>query len=1144
MPAARYYASLIPTILPFMSKSFRLMALLSIVWGALALSLVAQTYSYSTLAGVAGAGPSVLTGTGGTASPTLFNQPEGLVITSSGNLIVADTTNSVLRMVTPGGVVTTFSGIPGAPGVTDGTAGVAQFFRPQNPAIDTNGNIYVADYGAHTIRKVTPTGTVTTFAGSPGTNGNADGTGTAATFSGPQAIAIDSSGNLYVANTLGHTIRKITSAGVVTTLAGTAGTSGTADGTGTAALFNAPSGIAVDSGGNVYVADTLSHTIRKITSAGVVTTLAGKAGLQNYVDAGSGTDARFANPIGLSVTAAGNILVADYTNNVIRQVTPGGSVTTVAGSRGSSAGRVDGASADARFFHPTAAVSDFSGNIYVTDYSNHLLRKIAPDGTVTTLAGAGGAAGFQNGIGYIVAPALFSAALGGIALDGDGNAYVADGDNRVIRKITPAGVTTNWVGRVGVSGSLDGTGDLALFSLPVGLARASDGTFYATDNGTIRKITAAGVVTTLAGTVGLTGTTDAQGAAARFFSPRGVAVANGVVYVADTANNLIRKITADGVVTTIAGKTTDGFGVAGSADGTGTAATFSSPTALVFDSSGNLFIADSDNNTIRKMTPAGVVSTFAGTAGVIGRQDGTGTGARFNQPSGLAIDAQNNLYVTDWGNHAIRLVTPAGVVTTIGGAGGGPGTVDGPANEARFDLPYGIAVSPSGSIYFTLVGSHTVVVGTPSSNPGSGPTTVTKTYTSDSAPGGNLFPGDIWRKTQNGQVIDTYRWDGTQWVDTANTGFNAGGSGSPTVFLSPSGIAIDSAGNLYIADTGNHSIKKVTSAGVATVLAGSDGSVGTADGAGTAARFNSPAGVAVDSGGIVYVADTGNGTIRKIATDGTVSTFAGSPSSRGDANGTGSAALFRTPTGIAVNSSNEIYVADSTSRTIRKITINADVSTVTGTALTAGDANGPAARALYSSPTGLAISGTAPIYIADTNNQTIRFIDSAGVVDTLAGLSGVSGAGDGTNYDAYFNLPQGLYFAANSNLYVADTANSTIRRVTSPGYVVTIAGLPGISGYRNSAAGVPLFNQPKGLVVDNNSGTVFVLDTGNSVIRKIATDGTVTTLALTAGSTGGGGGGGGGDSGGGGGGGAPSVWFVAVLSALGAARLLGRRSAR
>jgi secreted PhoX family phosphatase len=296
-----------------------------------------------------------------------------VAVDAAGNVFVADAFNAIIRKVTAAGVVTTIAGTADRAGGTDGAGSAARFFTPAGVVADRSCNVFVTDFGA--VRKITSAGVVTTLAGVAGGFGSADGTGRTAGFGSPNGIAIDGAGNLYVADEGNHTIRKVTPAGVVTTLAGSAGMRGSADGTGAAARFNFPAAVGTDASGNVYVADEGNFTIRKITPAGAVTTLAGAVGMQGSVD-DTGSAARFHVPVGIAVDATGNVFVADYGSHSIRKVTPAGVVTTLAGSAFVS-GSADGTGPDARFNRPTGVAVDGAGNVLVTDNRAVLLLRHA-----------------------------------------------------------------------------------------------------------------------------------------------------------------------------------------------------------------------------------------------------------------------------------------------------------------------------------------------------------------------------------------------------------------------------------------------------------------------------------------------------------------------------------------------------------------------------------------------------------------------------------------------------------------------------------------------------------------------------------------------------------------------------------------------
>ncbi|HEX2862128.1 MAG TPA: immunoglobulin domain-containing protein [Lacunisphaera sp.] len=310
--------------------------------------------------------------------------PVALARDAAGNLFVADASANVIRKISPAGGVSVFAGTAGNAGSADGTGAAARFNQPGGLAFDPAGNLLVADTGNALIRKLSPAGAVTTLAGDAALRGNVDGAGGAARFNHPTGIAIDSAGNAYVSDTFTHTIRKVTPTGMVSTLAGTPGVSGAADGTGAAARFNHPAGIAVDAAGTIYVADTHSHTIRKITAEGGVTTLAGLAGVSG-ADDGTGSAAFFSQPTSLAVDANGTVYVADTGNALIRRVLANGIVTLVAGVPG-VAGFTDGVGLDALFDQPRGVVLDGNGVLTVVDTGNAALRRIAANAAVTTLA--------------------------------------------------------------------------------------------------------------------------------------------------------------------------------------------------------------------------------------------------------------------------------------------------------------------------------------------------------------------------------------------------------------------------------------------------------------------------------------------------------------------------------------------------------------------------------------------------------------------------------------------------------------------------------------------------------------------------------------------------------------------------------------
>jgi sugar lactone lactonase YvrE len=597
----------------------------------------------------------------------------------------------------------------GGPGNADGVGREARFYLPTEMAADNAGNVYVADQGNSTIRRIAlSTGIVSTIAGSAGTQGATDGVGSRATFRLPSGIAIDGSVNLYVADTYNSTIRKVVLAtGATTTVAGAAGMPGSADGTLGSALFNNPSAIATDKAGNLYACDTGNSTIRKVILAtGAVSTIAGTAGTSGTTDA-TGAAARFNAPRGLALDGFGDLYVSDSGNCTIRQlVLATGVVTTVAGSPG-TCGSNDGTGAAARFNDPRALSTDAAGNLYVADWGDSTIRQmVLATGAVTTLAGSAGMGGTDDGIG---ANARFSR-VSGITSDGMGNVYAADSLNCTIRQI---GLATSAVatlaGSAPMPGSNDGVQAAARFIGPTALAADRAGNLYVADptTVTIRKVfPSTGTVRTLAGATNVPGSADGTGAAATFNAPLGAAIFGPDLYIADSNNGIIRKIVmASGSVTTVAGSA----GMRGSVDGTGPAARFDSPYALAADGLGNLYVADFDNTIRQIVLVSTTVTTLAGSAGTQGSTDGIGTAARFSSPGGLAADGVGNLYVADKGAHAIRKVIVATrMVSTVAGFAGVPGSTDGLGADVRFNSPTALTLDGAGNLYVADSGNGTI----------------------------------------------------------------------------------------------------------------------------------------------------------------------------------------------------------------------------------------------------------------------------------------------------------------------------------------------------------------------------------------------------------------------------------------------------
>lgn len=681
----------------------RLVAVLTLALAAT--SLIAQTtWRVAHLAGY----PGPFGYEDGTASESCFKPGYGRIAAdANGGLYLADAGNYTIRKLALDGSSSTLAGMPTIQGTDDGSATDASFEFLGGIAVAPEGSVFVTD--RHAIRKITGN-SVTTVAGSHWDAGFADGTGAAARFNGPSGLAAGPDGNLYVADTYNHAIRKVTPAGVVSTYAGLPGTNGTADGDASTARFDRPSGLVFDAAGNLYVADSGNYAIRKITPAGTVTTLAGLPGhsadepFATYD--GTGTGARFYTLNALALAKDGSLYAVeeDVYHSVIRKITMAGVVTTFAGAKGTT-GLQDGIGSSARFYWPRGIAAASDGNLYVTEHGSNAVRKVTLGAEVTSIAGGPGCFASRG----LVDGDRLSARFGGVwdvAADSSGNVYVADSYNHVIRKITTAGLVSTLAGLGGAAGSSDGAGASARFNSPTGIIFGADGNLYVADSNGVRKVTPFGGVTTTAHVEATNVARDSAG---------------NLYIVASSCNPVcVSKIAPNGSVTPIAGTSNGGLVPL---DGTGTAATFFMPRGIAVASNGMIYVADG-YRVIRQVTQQGVVTTIAGDANG-GWVDGNGSGARFWGPTDIAIGPDGNLYVTDtftdlFGNHSdtIRRVTPSGTVTTVIGVpeSGRPGSCDfndgfgwegGDALDQRAQLcrPQGLTFDNSGRIIIADGGS-------------------------------------------------------------------------------------------------------------------------------------------------------------------------------------------------------------------------------------------------------------------------------------------------------------------------------------------------------------------------------------------------------------------------------------------------------
>jgi uncharacterized protein (TIGR03437 family) len=659
----------------------------------LALSACAAPSFGQVITSVAGGGWQAFPTTGIPALSAPLGTPWAAALDGQGNLYVADGYNNVVVRITSGGTLTLVAGNGNGGFSGDGgPATSASLNQPVGVALDSAGNLYIGDRGNHRIRKVSG-GTITTVAGNGFADFSGDG-GPAANASlyYPSGVALDTAGNLYIADEFNDRIRKV-SGGVIETVAGNgygkyAGDGGPA----TSASLYGPIGVAVDSAGNIYIGDTYNNAIRKV-SAGTITTVAGNGVYGFSGDGGAATSAQLGNPLGVRVDASGNIYIADQLNQRVRVVS-NGIIRTVAGNGQTGITGDGGPSTSASLFNPSDVAVDSAGDIYVTDFFNKRIRKVA-GGITTTVAGDGDGTFFGNG-GSATGAALLNPT--GVAVDLAGDIYIADFGNNAVRKVSGGTiVTVAGTGAAGYSGD-GGPASRAALNGPKGIALDSAGNLYIADqnNHRIRKVSG-GTITTIAGTGSNGFFGDGGPATSAWLSYPFALTADpaGNLYIADYGNGRVRKVSG-GTISTVAG---NGYFTFAGDGGPATSASFNGPEGLAVDSAGNLYIADVFNNRIRKLS-GGILTTFAGNGTEAFAGDGgPALSASFYEPSGVTVDAAGNVLVGDYINNRIRKIS-GGIVSTVAGNGFAAFFGDGgPAASASLNNPIGVAVDSAGNLY-------------------------------------------------------------------------------------------------------------------------------------------------------------------------------------------------------------------------------------------------------------------------------------------------------------------------------------------------------------------------------------------------------------------------------------------------------------
>lgn len=943
-------------------------------------------------------------------------------------------------------------------GVTATSVGMR---HPWSLAHDAAGNLYIADRDNYRIRRIDAvTGDITTVAGNGifGSVNNGDGgPATIATIGLVLGIAVDGLGNLYIASISHHCVRRVDGRGIITTVAGICNSSqswGSFDGDGgpaTLARLNQPSGVAVDGLGNLYIADSQNHRIRRVAVTGEIRTIAG-TGVGGF----NGDNLPLATQLYAprSIALSGSYLyVADRDNHRVRRFLAADSstaVTTVAGT-GTGGFNGDGQAISSQLYYPEVVVAGPNNTVYVSDTDNHRVRRIA-SGMLVTLAGVSGGPGFGGDGGLAINARLNFPR--GLALAADGTLNVADTYNERVRAISTSGTITTVVG----DGSLGFAPDGALatsigVSFPSTAIVDTAGRVFFSDTGNhrIRRIEADGSAHTVAGT-GAPGFSGDGGpaTAAAIQSPRGLAFDSaGALLFADDGNNRIRRIDTNGTITTVAGN--GSFGFSGD-NGPATSASLDGPNDVAVVGT-TIYIADTDNNRIR-MVAGGTITTIAGigTSGAAG-DNGPATSAQLSVPRAMAFDGAGNMYIADTGNHRIRRIDTTGTITTLAGTTSGLSGDGAAATSAQLSAPCGVAVDGAGNVLIADTSNNRI-------------------------------------RQVSGGTITT--------IVGSTQGFSGDGAPAASAQLQgPQSVKVTSTGVLLIGDTMNQSIRRVETAGRITTVAGPV----DPDGMGRiAVAFLADPRMFVRTPDFTLVAGGSTGTVQALRST-TLETVAGRYKHLAP---TGSLARFQSLNFASLEGIGGVAYDAATSRiffsgdnTLHVVTVSnpADATTWSKAIFNsptvpndAGWRDGPIATALFRQPEGMYLDETEhALYIADTGNHAIRVIDlDTNIVDTIGGIAETRGFfGDGGPAEsAALYGPRAITRCPNGDIFVADTGNHRVRRIDIAGTISTVLGdgIPASSGEGSPANTYPV-DSPLGLACDA-FGNVFV--TSTSTVRLLA----------------------------------------------------------
>lgn len=922
-----------------------------------------------------------------------------------------------------------------------GSATAAAINAPSGIFITSSGVLYFCDQANNRVRRVSTGGIITTVAGNGVAGAAGDGgMATAARLDNPMGVTVDAAGNVYIADYNNAKIRKVNTSGVITTLIGTGAPGFSANGTAaTIATIAKPTGVAVDAAGNVYFSEQNNHIIRKIGTTGYISTVAGNQSPSFSGDGGAATAAGISYPAGLFFDASGNLIIVDNGNGRIRKVNTSGIISTLAGNGGSGFSGDGGPATASAFNNLSGAAYDASGNLLIADQNNYRIRKVSTTGTITTVAGTG-AAGYAGDGSAATACSFYRPS--GVAVYA-GNIYVTDMGNSAIRLIGTSTVSNAPAFLGGVSQTLNACSGVA--SSLNSLLSISDINSGQTETWTVVSAPAHGALT------GFSYATTSTGAV---ITPTGLSYRPTAGY---TGTDSFRIRISDGGLTS----------------STLILVTVS-PTPVAGVISGVTHVCPMLRTTFTTSGTSG--GTWSTSNASLAYADGTGPGVIFHTGAGVVTISYtvSNACGTSVATK-LDTVLALPVMSTIVGS-----------PTIAIGASVAFTATPSGGVW--AISSATVAtVTTAGSVRGNGAGTASVFYSLTNTCGTTSAVYDITVAAPS-VVQNIYKFAGSS---TGASGYRATDNYAGTCLLAgPTGIAKDKNRFIYFTELGNNVVRKVNRRIGAMSLVAGNGTIGYSGdgGAATAAKLNTPAGIAIDKVGNVYIADQGNARIRKVSPTNIITTIAGTGTVGYTADGgAATSANIAPPQAVAVDTSGNVYFVEQNNHRVRKISTTGILTTVAGNGSATFSGDGAAATAAaLSYPAGIFVDAAKNLYIADAGNNRIRKVSTAGIITTIAGsgASGYTGDGGAATAAKLYN-PSAVAMDSLGNLFIADRNNNVVRKVAG-GLISTVAG-SGIAGYTGDGAVATAARMyfPNGLLCDSTN--IYVADYGNNVVRVIGT---------------------------------------------------------